>query len=231
VLLHTTNTHKSLTLQKWVRCFGCLLCAWLVVPVFAATDHKTVQYLPPNHQYQGFCHHYIGWKPVQKLKFTTNTWVHLQSDILVGQLAQILLRLREVQSPVNQSNYFTKLALSYCKNRWLVATLSPQRLGFIPRPDSKWIKWQQDWFFSGYFGFPLFVSLHQCSTLIHLLLTPCGLSNCQCSPFGTRIICLVWCATHRNLNGGSLMKAMTVHGLHTTFSILSITLHDGYIWH
>jgi len=157
-------------------------CVWLVVLVFATRDHKTVQYLLPNHQYQGLCHHYIGWMSVQKLKFTTNIWVHWRSDIL---------RLCEVKSPVNQFNDFIKLALSYCKNRWLVATLSPQRLGFIPRPDSKWIKWQQDWFFSGYFGFSLFVSFHQCSTLTHPLLTLCGLNNCQCSPLGTRIICLV----------------------------------------
>jgi hypothetical protein len=76
----------------------------LGVLVFAARDHKTVQYLPPNHQYQGLCHHYIGWKSVQKLKFTTNMWVHLQSDMLAGQLAQNLLKLRAVEPQVNQSN-------------------------------------------------------------------------------------------------------------------------------
>jgi len=125
----------------------------------------------------------LHWLEVcTKTKIHNQLWVHLQSD---------LLRLGEVKSPVNQSNDFIKLALSYCKNGWLVATLSPHRLGFIPRPESKWIRWQQDWFFSGYFGFPLFVPFHQCSTHIHLLLTLCGLSICQYSPFSTRIICLV----------------------------------------
>jgi hypothetical protein len=50
----------------------------------------------------------------------------------------------------------------------------------------------------------------------------------SCEPFGAGIKCPVWCVGDQNLNESCIGKPLNGHHVDLTFSILSITLWDGY---